>query len=332
MARIRTVKPELFRHEGLYELEAETGLPVRLAFAGLFTASDRGGYFKWRPRELKLDVMPYDLIDFSRVMDALGTRGFLVRYRVGDEWFGLIPTFTKHQVINNRERVSDLPQIEDAEEIYDFSPNENKDLLTRDLRVNDASATREGNVQGEGKGREGKGTGKGTTRDSSFDQFFEKFWKLYPNKVGKPKAMAKLKLINPDGKLDEAIMEGLARHCVSQGWLKDNGEFIPHPTTWLNRQGWEDEVKPHVATTNGQRTGSGRLSAVDQVRAENDAAEARRRAARSEAEVTGHLQESPPIDGDWDREFASIRDIDGKIVGDDGGALRAQVDIFLRDE
>lgn len=84
--------------------------------------------------------------------------------------------------------------------------------------------------------------------------------------------------------------------------------------------------------TNGQRIGAGRLSAVDQVRAENDAAEARRRAQRPAAEVTGHLQESPPLDGDWEREFASIRDVDGKIVGDDGGPLRAQVDLILRDE
>lgn len=299
MARIRTVKPELFRHEGLFELERDTGLPVRIAFIGLFTAADRDGCFKWRPRELQLDVMPYEQIDFSRVLDALGTRGFLVKYRVDDAWFGLIPTFRKHQVINNRERASELPTIDDCDEIFDFN---NNDLPTREQRVIDASPTRHGNVQGEGKGREGKGTGKGTTRDSSFDQFFEKFWKRYPNKVGKPKAKEKLKKINPDGELDEAIMEGLARHCVSQGWLKDNGEFIPHPTTWLNRQGWEDEVKTHVAGTNGQRSGAGRPSLSDRVRQAN-----------------AHLfdDEPPPIDErDWP-EFDSLREIDGKIVGPD---------------
>jgi hypothetical protein len=88
--------------------------------------------------------------------------------------------------------------------------------------------------------------------------------------------------------------------------------------------------------SNGQAnrsgSGAGRLSAVDQVRAENDAAEARRRAARPAAEVTGHLQESPPLDGDWERELASICDADGKIVGHDGGAVRTQVGLILRDE
>ena len=33
MARIRTIKPDFFRHYDLYQAEKETGLPVRLAFA-----------------------------------------------------------------------------------------------------------------------------------------------------------------------------------------------------------------------------------------------------------------------------------------------------------
>lgn len=35
MARIRTIKPEFFLHDELFELEKETGLPVRLTFIGL---------------------------------------------------------------------------------------------------------------------------------------------------------------------------------------------------------------------------------------------------------------------------------------------------------
>jgi hypothetical protein len=34
MARIRTIKPEFFRHGGLFDAEIETGLPLRVAFAG----------------------------------------------------------------------------------------------------------------------------------------------------------------------------------------------------------------------------------------------------------------------------------------------------------
>jgi hypothetical protein len=28
----------------------------------------------------------------------------------------------------------------------------------------------------------------------------------------------------------------------SGDWRKEGGRYIPHPATWLNRGGWEDEV------------------------------------------------------------------------------------------
>ena len=58
--RIRTVKPEFFQHEGLFDLEQFSGLPIRVAFAGLWTCCDREGRFKWRSRQLKTDILPYD--------------------------------------------------------------------------------------------------------------------------------------------------------------------------------------------------------------------------------------------------------------------------------
>ena len=155
MARIRTVKPELFRHEDLFELEHETGLPVRLAFIGMFTVADREGRFKWRPRELKLDVLPYDNVDFSRVLDALSTRGFIEKYSVDGVDYGIIPTFIDHQVINNRESQSNLPPKPEKSE-----DPENPPPPTRQPRVNDASTSRHDLAQGEGKGREGNMEGE----------------------------------------------------------------------------------------------------------------------------------------------------------------------------
>jgi hypothetical protein len=147
MARIRTVKPEFFRHEKLFDAEKESGLPLRLAFAGLWTAADREGRFRWTPRALKLDCLPFDDVDFSRVLDALATRGFIVRYEAGGTEYGAIPGWKRHQVINNREAASSIP-----------GPN-NISTLTREARVDDASSTPLVQVQGEGKGREGKGKG-----------------------------------------------------------------------------------------------------------------------------------------------------------------------------
>src|SRR5580658_8914126 len=103
MSRIRTVKPELFNHEGLFEAEQHYQLPLRLAFIALFTCCDREGRFRWQPRRLKLDILPYDNVDISRVLDALVTRGFIVKYEHQGEFYGCIPSWSRHQHINHRE-------------------------------------------------------------------------------------------------------------------------------------------------------------------------------------------------------------------------------------
>lgn len=36
-------------------------------------------------------------------------------------------------------------------------------------------------------------------------------------------------------------MQGLERAKKSEQWRKDNGQFIPYPSTWLRAKGWEDE-------------------------------------------------------------------------------------------
>ena len=152
MSRIRTVKPDLFRHEELFDMEQETGLPLRLAFIGMFTECDREGRFQWRPRSLGAAIMPYDGIDFSRVLDALATRGFVVKYTVDGKDYGYIPTWHRHQVINNREAKSEFPEPVENTEKPDPSG-------TREARVDDAS--RELPRGREGKGRERKGKEEG---------------------------------------------------------------------------------------------------------------------------------------------------------------------------
>lgn len=157
MGRIRTVKPELFTHEDLFDLEKVTGMPMRVAFIGLFTCCDREGRFKWRPRTLKLAVLPHDEIDFSRVLDALATRGFIRKYAIDGEEFGVIPTFSKHQVINNRESESELPDPAEGSYI--------SVTWTRDARVDDATGT-----PTQGKGRERKGKERKGREDAASKQ------------------------------------------------------------------------------------------------------------------------------------------------------------------
>lgn len=156
--RIRTIKPEFFLHERLFEAEQQSGMPLRVAYAGLWCAADREGRFKWEPRRLGVQILPYDQVDFSRVLDALTTRGFIVKYASGTGEFGVIPSFTTHQVINNRERESELPNPAECLE------NTWIDACgTRDPREPDGNAESE-------SGREGnkeQGTRKGKEQDVS---------------------------------------------------------------------------------------------------------------------------------------------------------------------
>lgn len=155
--RIRTIKPEAFTDEDLWDAEQESGLPLFRAFVGLWTCADREGRFEWRPRPLKAAILPYYDGDMGRVLDALSTRGFVVRYASGGRDYGWIPTFTRHQSINNREDASVLPEPPaDA----GVSPVDSG-VSTREARDADASGTRDGRVghagQVERKGTEGNG-------------------------------------------------------------------------------------------------------------------------------------------------------------------------------
>jgi len=72
---------------------------------------------------------------------------------------------------------------------------------------------------------------------------FEKFWSAYPRKQGKKnaaKAWEKSKAMIPD--IDD-LLAILETHKASTAWNKDSGQFIPHPTTWLNHERWKDDVQ-----------------------------------------------------------------------------------------
>ncbi|MBV8470696.1 MAG: hypothetical protein JOY60_12665 [Burkholderiaceae bacterium] len=71
---------------------------------------------------------------------------------------------------------------------------------------------------------------------------FAQFWAAYPRKVGKAQALKVFKKLGVNAALLAQIRQALGRQCRSEQWTKDGGQFIPHPTTWLNGNRWEDEV------------------------------------------------------------------------------------------
>lgn len=74
------------------------------------------------------------------------------------------------------------------------------------------------------------------------EQAFAVFWQEYPRKVGKKPALKAFAKIAPDGAMMDVILTSLRIQRKSMQWTRNNGEFIPHPATWLAQERWTDEL------------------------------------------------------------------------------------------
>jgi len=110
MARIRNIRPELFRHELLQELETKyPELRPMLVYIGLWTQAGKNGVFKWKPRQLKLDILPFIDFDMTRTLQILESAKFIIRFIVNNEEYGYIPNFAKYQAISHKEKQAPSP-------------------------------------------------------------------------------------------------------------------------------------------------------------------------------------------------------------------------------
>lgn len=82
----------------------------------------------------------------------------------------------------------------------------------------------------------------GMTERMTVDEQFDAFWKVYPRKVGKDDARKvwdrRRKQVGA-----QTIRNGAIRFAEDPNLPQDRN-FIPHPSTWLSRGGWEDEPLP----------------------------------------------------------------------------------------
>jgi hypothetical protein len=83
--------------------------------------------------------------------------------------------------------------------------------------------------------------GSGLTATAE-EQRFERFWNEYPKKVGKDAAWQAWLKRAPDDDLTDLIVTKVREHSASAQWLKDGGQFIPHPRTWLSQGRWHDQL------------------------------------------------------------------------------------------
>jgi hypothetical protein len=100
MARSRNIKPGFFQNEQLGELA-----PIeRLAFIGMWTIADFKGCLEFRPKRLKVQLMPYDDCDFENIAINLDKSGLIRNYSVQGRRYIKIINFTRHQNPHKNER------------------------------------------------------------------------------------------------------------------------------------------------------------------------------------------------------------------------------------
>jgi len=72
---------------------------------------------------------------------------------------------------------------------------------------------------------------------------FLTFYSAYPKKKKRDDAFKAWKSLNGKRPPIETIIEAIETQKNSPDWVKDNGQFIPYPASWLRAGSWADEVE-----------------------------------------------------------------------------------------
>ena len=81
--------------------------------------------------------------------------------------------------------------------------------------------------------------GECATECANTDAQFEQFWCAYPKK--KDKARARKAWDKVDVPM-QTILDAVEKQKKTSQWMREDGRYIPLPTSWLNGRRWEDEV------------------------------------------------------------------------------------------
>jgi len=136
MARIRSIKPEFFKHLELQELEsAHPNQYIMLVYSGLWTQCDKNGVFFYNAKVLKNEVLPYIDFDMRKTLDILEREGYFIRFRSGNREYGHIQNFSKYQFPSKNEK--DAPAKYPAPPKNNDSGNDSENI-TEDVPDNDS--------------------------------------------------------------------------------------------------------------------------------------------------------------------------------------------------
>lgn len=241
MGRMRTMKPEFFKSRSLAKLPRD----ARTTFAGLWTEADDFGNGIADERLLKGAIWPLDddiePLHVSAFLRMLAASNHIRLYTVGDETYFHIINFTKHQSAAYRRGEPKFPGPDAGQ---DIDPDPAPERMQESAERTPESAVTRNEERGTGNEEKDLATAVAVKDPDLFDEF----WANYPRKDNKaqarkawPKACKRLE--------PERLVKAAAFWARLWEDVGKDREHIPHASTWLNNDRWNDErpVRPRAA-------------------------------------------------------------------------------------
>lgn len=86
-----------------------------------------------------------------------------------------------------------------------------------------------------------------TLRESVGSQTFDDWYRVYPKKKNRGDAEKAWKAIDVTPQVFAKMMAALSWQVHQHDWVKQDGQFVPYPASYLRARGWEDERRVAVA-------------------------------------------------------------------------------------
>lgn len=212
----RIIKESVCTSESIDQL----GWFEEVLFYRLIVNCDDFGRFDGRTAVIKNRLFPLKenltLKNVEAAINKLARVGLITPYESGGKPFLFLPTWNEHQSV--RAKRSRFPEPE---------------IICKQMQADESKCPRNP-IQSNPNPIRNPNPNTRETRGEDF----EKFWSAYPRKEGKQKAKAAFEKTNVT---IEVILDAVEKQKRSAQWQKDNGQYIPHPATWLNGKRWEDE-------------------------------------------------------------------------------------------
>lgn len=235
MARIRTIKPEFWKHEGLCEQPEAT----HMLAAALINYADDYGYFNANPKLIAGEIYPLrepsvSIPESLRRLQAIG----YIRLGTGVDGraYGHIVEFEKHQRVSH--------------------PSDSK-ISCLSITWKDSGIIPETSVKSPETFRPEQGTGNGTgnreveqpTRKRASKpplaepESFAEFWQVYPNSKARADALkAYRKAVEKSP--PEPILAGAKRYAAEMSG--EEKKFVKLAGGWLRDERWRDGEEGRV--------------------------------------------------------------------------------------